>query len=270
MFNNHMSRILLTGTLLIRFSMLIIAAGLLVATLASPASASAATVTTGQVPASDDQIASHQAHSIWLAAKQEAGMQATVEYLVSVNGSTATLVSILEDNRYTADRIPALSTPEGLDQVQRDLRTITRLSTEETCLQMEAAGGNQSDLTEAVHAAGEASPNVKALRDRYWQVKMTAQLDDFDLRVGIVQKTISTLKEDGYEVATAQETFDKIAAMRSELASALSSEDYSSIESANRKIHAAFVNLSRIITDLHVAITIPVPGFVGSQVEVPR
>jgi DNA-binding GntR family transcriptional regulator len=99
---------------------------------------------------------------------------------------------------------------------------------------------------------------------------MTAELDAFDFRVGIVQKTISTLQEDGYEVATAQETFDKIAAMRSELASALSSEDYSSIESANQNIHAAFVNLSRIITHLHVAITIPVPGFVGSQVEVPR
>jgi len=161
MFNNNMSRILLTGSLLIRFSMLIIAAGLLVVMPASPASASAAIVTTGQVPASDDQIASHQAHSIWLAAKQEAVMQATVEYLVSVNGSTATLVSILEDNRYTADRIPALSTPEGLDQVQRDLNTITRLSPEETCLKMEAAGGNQSDLFEAVHAAMEASPYVK-------------------------------------------------------------------------------------------------------------
>jgi hypothetical protein len=98
---------------------------------------------------------------------------------------------------------------------------------------------------------------------------MTAQLDNFDLRVGIVQKTISTLKEDGYEVATAQETFNKIAAMRSELASELSSEDISSIESANQKIHAEFVNLSWIITDLHLAVTIPVPGFVGSQVEVP-
>jgi hypothetical protein len=168
MFNNNMSRILLTGSLLIRFSMLIIAAGLLVVTLASPASASAATVTTGQVPASDDQIASRQARIIWLAAKQEAGMQATVEDFVSVNGSTATLVSILEDYRCNADRIPALPTPEGLDQVQRDLRTITRSFREETCLQMEAAGGDQSDLTEAVHAAGEASPYVKALRDRYW------------------------------------------------------------------------------------------------------
>jgi len=114
MFNNNMSRILLTGSLLIRFSMLIITAGLLVVTLASPASASAAIVTTGQVPASDDQIASRQEHSIWLAAKQEAKMQATVEYLVSVNGSTATLESIPKDYRAPQIGFPLFRHRKGL------------------------------------------------------------------------------------------------------------------------------------------------------------
>ena len=126
MFNNRMSRILLTGSLVIRFSMLIIAAGLLVAMLASPANASEATVTTGQVPTFYDEVASRQAHVTWLAAKQEVGMQATVDYLASINGSTATLASTLEDFQRTANRIPTLSTPEGLDLIQRDLRTITR------------------------------------------------------------------------------------------------------------------------------------------------
>jgi len=269
MFNNRMSRILLTGSLVIRFSMLIITAGLLVAMLASPANASEATVTTGQVPTFYDGVASRQAHVTWLAAKQEVGMQATVDYLASINGSTATLASTLEDFQRTADRIPTLSTPEGLDLIQRDLRTITRTFREETCVRMEAAGGNQSDLVAAVHAAGETSPYVKALRDRYWQVRMIAELDAFDLRVGMVQETISTLKENGYEIATTQETVDEIAALRSELASALSSEDYGAIESANEKIHAAFVNLSRIMTDLHFAVAVQVPRFAGSRMEAP-
>jgi hypothetical protein len=90
-------------------SLMLFAAGWLLlafATLPAPASgattqepATPGTVVTETFPLFDDQITVRQAHIAWLAAKEDTGMQATMHYLASANGSAGALSSINRDFR---------------------------------------------------------------------------------------------------------------------------------------------------------------------------
>jgi hypothetical protein len=137
-----------------------------------------------------------------------------------------------------------------LDAELDNLRGITRLFRAETDLQVKAVSGNPNDLRAEVQSALESSSELPLLMDKYWKVRETTELSDFDLRVTRAQGTLGKLAENGHEIAPAQEKLTEIIAMRTELATALRSRNNAGIELAHKKIHATSIEYARIISNL--------------------
>src|SRR5208337_4369665 len=123
-------------------SLLLFAAGWILLAIATlPAQASGApvpvsvttpTAVTGTFPLVNDQIPPGQVHLLRLSAREDAGMQATITYLDSVNGSTGTLSPIHGDFVNCQENISRSITSADIRDSAADLRGITELFRGET------------------------------------------------------------------------------------------------------------------------------------------
>ena len=130
---------------------------------AGPATPSS--VLTGTFPSLDDQVPSGQAHLLWLAARENAGMQATFRYIGSINGSTATLTSISGDFVNCQRSISLGTTPADIRNELADLRRITGSFRGETDTRLRETGGDPEKLRGAVQAAISGDPAVAQAED---------------------------------------------------------------------------------------------------------
>ncbi|PKL70236.1 MAG: hypothetical protein CVV30_02430 [Methanomicrobiales archaeon HGW-Methanomicrobiales-1] len=235
---------------------LFVAGWMLLALVALPAHASAAssldpsTVAIDTFPVFENQVSVRQAHIAWLAAKEEAGMQATIAYIASVNGSTTTLAIILGNFRQSQAALGTADTHAALDTVQQDFRRITLAFREESAARIKTLHGNPAVLPPSVQSAVTASVRVRSLEDQYWQTRTTSELAAFDLRAEQAQTLLAALRSNDYEITAAQEKLTEISTMRNALATALNSRDDTGIEQAHKKIHNAslgFVQAVRLI-----------------------
>jgi hypothetical protein len=231
-------------------SLMLFAAGWMLLALATlPAQVSGAaqqepaapgTVITETFPLFCDQIGIRQAHIAWLAAKEDAGMQATMRYLASVNGSTGTLSSINRDFRIYLDATRHAGTDAKLQSGLAALCSTMDQFRSETDARMTTTSGDPAVLRAQVQEA-VASPAIDQLEDQYWETRYVAELTDFDEWVQRAGSPIRQLQESGYEVTPAQEKLTEIAAMRDRLADALRARDNTGIEKARETIHAASI-----------------------------
>ena len=205
------------------------------------------TVVTETFPLFDDQIAVSQAHVEWLATKEDAGMQATLRYLASVNGSTVALSSINRDFRMYKDTVSQAGTDETLESGIGSLCSTMQSFRSETDAQLEASDGNPADLKVQVQSAIAGTPAVKELEDQYWETRSGTELSGFDKWVGRISVPISQLQESGYEVTAAQEKLTEITAMRSSLANALRARNDAGIGQARETIHAASIEYATTV-----------------------
>lgn len=203
-------------------------------------------------PLLDDQVPVRQVHLTWLAAKEEIEMQATIDYLESIDAPAAYLSAIRDEFHKTAASVSSVTTGDGLDAVLEKFRNQTRQFRDETDTQMRVFNGSTGELRARIRFTTDTSMKAKALEDVFWQTRERCELADFDLRVHTSQKTLDILMENGYETATAQEKLDKIQAMRGTLAGVLRSRNDSGIEEIHRKIHATSVELSRLVKNLQI------------------
>ena len=209
-------------------------------------------------PLLNDQVPVRQAHLTWLAAKEETGMQVTIDYLDSINAPTARLSATRDEFHATAVSVSSITTSPGLDEALFLFRNQTRQFRDETDVQMRAFDGSAGELRARIHFTTDTSMKAKALEDTFWQTRERCELADFDLRVQTSQKTLDILMENGYETATAQEKLDAIVAMRSDLAKTLRTRDDAGIEEIQRQIHATSIELSRFVKNAqvhHIAVT---------------
>ncbi|OPX62739.1 MULTISPECIES: hypothetical protein [unclassified Methanoregula] len=237
--------------------LLFVSCWLLLAVLTLPSGASAAPVPQVAVdgpgssdvfPIMENQPAVRQAHLVYLAVKEEVGMQATIRYIAARNGSTGTLSDLMVKTDTSVHTLGSAGSDAMLDAELENLRRITRMFREETDRQMNTVGGNPVALRADIASAVAGSPELPLLMDRYWTIRENTELADFDLRVSRARGTLSTLSENGHEIAPAQKKLEEIVTMRTELAAALRSRNDAGIELAHKKIHTASVEYARIIS----------------------
>lgn len=169
-------------------SLLLFAAGwilLAMATLPSqasgapvPVSVTPPTAVTGTFPLVDDQVPPGQAHLLRLSAREDAGMQATITYLDSVNGSTGTLSPIHGDFVNCQENISRSITSADLRDDAPDLRRIAELFRGETDARFQEAGGNTETPGQAVQLGTSGNPAGTQAKDRYWETSMCPGLPD--------------------------------------------------------------------------------------------
>jgi len=227
--------------------------------VALPAHASAtvslqnpSTVVLDTFPIFENQVNVRQAHISWLASKEEAGMQATITYIASINGSTPTLLKLYGTFRQFQLKVSTADSHESLDVILQDFRGITRSFHDETSVQMKASNGTFGDLRESMQSTVAASARVRSFEDTYWQTRETTELADFDLRVDHAEEMLATLRGNGYEITAAQEKLTEITSMRNELTTAFQTRDNSGIEQAHKKIHTASIGFAQTVRGLRV------------------
>jgi hypothetical protein len=239
--------------------LLFVSCWLLLAVISLPSGVSAATgpqlndAGTGSsdtFPIMENPFAVRQAQLVYLTVKEEVGMQATIRYIASRNGSTGTLSALMIKTDNSVLATSSAGSDALLDSELENLRGITRSFRQETDLQMRAAHGNPDTLRSEVQSAVDGSPGLQVLLDTYWQVREQTELADFDTRITRAQETLGTLSENGHEIAPAQEKLTEIVIMRTELATALRTRNNAGIELAHKKIHATSIEYARIISNL--------------------
>jgi hypothetical protein len=216
-------------------------------------SADAGTGSADTFPIMENQFVVRQAHLAYLAVKEEVGMQATIRYIASRNGSTGTLSALMIKTDTSALAISSAGSDTVLDSELETLRGITRQFRQETDLRMKAVNGNPDTLRSGVQTAVEGSSELQLLLDKYWRVRENTELADFDTRISRAQETLGTLSENGHEIAPAQKKLTEIITMRTELATALRTRNNAGIELAHKKIHATSIDYARIVSNLKTA-----------------
>ena len=238
---------------------LVISCWLLLAVIFVPSGASAASdpqvTDTGNgssdtFPIMENPFVVRQAHVAYLAVKEEVGMQETIRYIASRNGSTGTLSALMVKTDTSVAAFSSAGSDRVLDSELDSLRDITSRFRRETDLQTMASNGNPDDLRAKVQSAVDGSRELQVLLDKYWQVREKTELADFDQRVTHAQETLGTLSENGHEITPAQEKLTEIIIMRTELATALRTRNNAGIERAHRKIHATSIDYARMICSL--------------------
>jgi hypothetical protein len=201
-------------------------------------------------PLLENQVDVRQAHLAWLAAKEKAEMEATVDYVTSVNGSTKVLISIMNDFQHSAEMIPALNTHSDLDTEMQTFREIADKFHRETSLQMTTALGRPEDLRQVVQTSVRNSVEAKSFENQYWHIRQSAEIAIFDLRLERTQNSLNTLREQGYEISAAQEKLTEITTMRTDLATVLRNRNDAGIEQAHKKIHTASIEYVQAVRDI--------------------
>jgi hypothetical protein len=238
---------------------LVISCWLLLAVIFVPSGASAASdpqatdggiVSSDTFPIMENPFVVRQAHLAYLAVKEEVGMEETIRYIASRNGSTGTLSALMLKTDTSVAAISSAGSDTVLDSELDTLRDITSRFRRETDLQTMATNGNPDDLRAKVQSAVDGSRELQVLLDKYWQVREKTELADFDQRVTRAQETLGTLSENGHEITPAQEKLTEIIIMRTELATALRTRNNAGIELARRKIHATSIDYARMICSL--------------------
>jgi hypothetical protein len=232
---------------------------LLLAVFLLPAHASAitnqGTITTAPsssdtFPLFNNDITVSKAHLAWLVAKEEVGMQTTIRYIAVRNGSTGTLTTLMIKTDNANGAINAAATGSALDKELDDLRDITGSFHDETEVQMKAVHGDPVELRTLVQSAVADSSEVQLLGARYWQIRQSAELADFDQRVKHLEGILVTLPGNGNAESTAQEKLSEIVTMRTGLAIALEARDDNGIELAHKEIHTTSIEYAQIIRNL--------------------
>jgi hypothetical protein len=204
----------------------------------SPASVTPLTVEIGTFPLFDTGVPASQGHLVWLAAREDAGMQVTIGYVASVNGSTAFLTSIHGDFVTCRKSISLAKTPADIRNSLEDLRRITESFREETDARLRETGGNPEKLRKLVQESAD-NPDVIQAEDRYWETRMHLGLSDFDYWVQRAGSSVTQLQEGGYETASSKEKLTEITTMRSTLETAFRARNDTDIDQARTTIHSA-------------------------------
>jgi len=221
-----------------------------VSAIANPVTITTASFSSDTFPLFNDDITVSKAHLAWLVAKEEVGMQTTIRYIAARNGSTGMLTTLMIKTDNANGAINGATTSSALDMELDDLRAITGSFRDETEVQMKAVHGNPVELRALVQSAVTESREVQLLGARYWQIRETAELTDFDQRVAQLEATLATLPEKGNTMSTAQEKLGEIVSMRTGLAIALEARDDTGIEQAHKEIHTTSIELAQVIRNL--------------------
>jgi hypothetical protein len=243
--------------------LLFVSCWLLLAVISLPSGASAAplkiadagTVPSDTFPIMENPLAVRQALLVYLAVKEEVGMQATIRYMAARSESTGSLSALMVKTDSSVHTLGSAGSDANLDAELENLRGITRQFREETDRQMTMAGGNPNELRAEIASAVESSPELPLLMDKYWTVRENTDLTDFDQRVSRGQGTLARLRENGHEIAPAQEKLTEIITMRTELATALRTRNNAGIELAHKKIHATSIEYARLISSVKTSET---------------
>ena len=199
-----------------------------------------------------DTIALRQAYLGWQSAQQEAGMDATIWYIIARNGSVKTLSALREKYHAGSLRIPGCNSMDSLDMIQVSLTGVARQFNEETHARMEASSANEEDLAAAVSGATESDARARQLEDEYWMTRMVSEPSSLDRYIRESQGTLTALQEYGYNVAAAQEKLYQITAMRNDFVVALGTHDYGSAKSTWEKIQGASAGFEEQVRDIGV------------------
>jgi hypothetical protein len=218
--------------------------------ITSPVTITTASFSADTFPLFNNDITVSKAHLAWLVAKEEVGMQTTIRYIASRNGSTGTLTTLMIKTDSANGAINAAATNSALEKELDDLRDITGSFRDETEVQIKTVHGDPVELRILVQSAVADSREIQLLGARYWQIRETAELSDFDQRLAQLEATLAMLPDNGNAMSTAQEKLGEIISMRTGLAIALEARDDTGIEQAHKEIHTISIELAQVIRNM--------------------
>ena len=192
-------------------------------------------------------VSVRQAYMSWLAAQQEAGMNATIGYITAHNVSAGSLPAILGEFHKTSLGIPASGSLDSLDATLDRFRDLTRQFRDETEARLKDSSLNEGDLAAPVSLAVEGDTRAQLLKDEYWMARMVSEPAAFDRYIRESQATLTALQEYGYDVSIAQQKLDRIGKMRSDFIAALSARNFGAAEVNREKIQDASIDFEESV-----------------------
>jgi len=185
----------------------------------------------------EHSIAMRQAHQAWRAEVRSAEMNASGDFVHSLDGADASsLDQISARFNVTRANITAAKSPAELSQVHRDLQELSKKYRVELRSQVLPAGGNVSELRGLIHEAVRSSPRVSLLEDAYWNVRQSGELFTLDYWIERAENTANHLESQGYNVTSLLETLDQLKDMQDELRAALEQRDQEALQEVQREV----------------------------------
>ncbi len=203
----------------------------------------------------DKQIEIRIAHIAWIAEGTRTGMEAAISYINEIGGDTAKLSALLEDFNNKAGSVSGLETHVGLNNIIKDIRTITTDFRVELAQQRDANNGQLLPLLSRISDAKNGNAEMASLEDAYWESRKTNELAIFDIRVERAQTVLDNRAGAGYDITEAQAKLEEIKAKRPELEEALADRDHIQITAVTKEIFELSAELARIVKELQVELT---------------
>jgi hypothetical protein len=227
--------------------------GLLVL-LCAVATAPVSAEDTGAFPVLDKQVEIRQAHLAYLAEVHSTRMDGAIGYLDGIGADTGALEKIAAEFAEQAAEVRDLDTHIGLNNAVRQCHETAALFREECRTQLQAAGGNAADLQAAVEEAVANYPEIEALKNRYWEIRTSHEMDIFDLRVEHAAGILERLAGQGYDTTEAEATLAGIEVFREPLKAALEAQDIDEVREIQQDIRSLSEDLREIVRSLQVEV----------------
>jgi flagellar biosynthesis GTPase FlhF len=181
-------------------------------------------------------IAALKTHIAYVGQSQQARMDGVIAYIDSISGGigTSSLRDIENDYMETASSVPVMQTADEIAEARGELRTQTRLFSEETKAKMIMFNGSTDDMRGAINASFQLMENSSsALKESLWLAKDTARITVFNKASQERTALLSTISNQGIDTSHARNISEQIDSRRSVILKALADNSARSLKEAN-------------------------------------
>jgi hypothetical protein len=169
---------------------------------------------------------------------KEYEMDAAITYTGTLfSTDTAMMISLRSQFHQDRVRIPQVTDDGGLALIIADMKNLTQQFTSETRSQVSRGQGQGDDVKKQMGKATEGNPYIDAAKNTYWSTRTKKTLDNFDRMAGDAQVLLDTLKNEGYDTASAQRALDVVGSQRPALKAALESKNEIAIQDTTGNIY---------------------------------
>lgn len=175
-------------------------------------------------------------HTAYLGQSQKARMDGVIAYIDNISGRAGTerLRQIEDDYLDIASTIPLMTTNDEISSARDDMRTQTRLFSDETNAQFAIFNGSTGDMRasigSSVQGAGSSFANSN---DSLWLSRPAARLTLFDVESEQRALLLRSLGRQGVDTNLTRNISDQIDALRPDLQGALSNNSLNDLMTVN-------------------------------------
>ncbi len=178
-----------------------------------------------------------QAHLAWMAEVSDVEMVASIAYVETLYGAdTGTMTSLHSDFSNDKSAVGSVTSLPALNNQTARMQKTALAFNRETINKTNAHQGKIADLKVQTAKAVNGNPYIAMKKDAYWATRSTHQLDDFDTWVTRTQKTLDTLRDQGFIVTDTQPYLNRFASLKTEVKSSLDAKDFDRVDATALRI----------------------------------